>query len=98
MTDQHQYPQHAPHLNVNWFSWLSALTEISTGLVFGFAGLEAVQNRVMSGTLFFDGECGMCTRSRDLLLKWDRSGDLHTEALQSPGAADRLGISPSQLL
>jgi predicted DCC family thiol-disulfide oxidoreductase YuxK len=88
----------APHPNVTWFSWVSALTEISTGLVFGFAGLEAVQNRVMSGTLFFDGECGMCTRSHDLLLKWDRSGELHTEALQSPGVADRLGISPSHLL
>ncbi len=88
----------APHTNVTWFSWVSALTEISTGLVFGLAGVEAVQNRLMTGTLFFDGECGMCTRSHELLLRWDRSGELRTEALQSPGAAERLGISPSQLL
>ena len=52
----------------------------------------------MSGTLFFDGACGMCTRSRDLLLKLNRTGDLKTEALQSAGAAERLGIPASRLL
>jgi len=52
----------------------------------------------MSGTLFFDGACGMCTRSRGLLLKLNRTGELHTEPLQGAGAADRLGISPSELL
>ncbi len=88
----------APHPNVTWFSWGSALTEISTGLIFGFTGLEAMQNRFMTGTLFFDGECGMCTRSHDLLLKWDRSGELHTEPLQSSGVGERLGISQSHLL
>jgi predicted DCC family thiol-disulfide oxidoreductase YuxK len=51
-----------------------------------------------AGTLFFDGTCGMCTRSRDLLLKMDRTGNLQTEALQSPGAAQRLGIAPTSLL
>ena len=50
------------------------------------------------GTLFFDGACGMCTRSRDLLLKMDRTGKLRTEALQSPGAAQRLSIAPTSLL
>ena len=50
------------------------------------------------GTLFFDGACGMCTRSRDLLLKMDRTGKLRTETLQSPGAAQRLGIAPTSLL
>jgi predicted DCC family thiol-disulfide oxidoreductase YuxK len=40
----------------------------------------------------------MCTRSRDLLLRMDRAGNLHTEALQSPGAAQRLGIAPTSLL
>jgi predicted DCC family thiol-disulfide oxidoreductase YuxK len=50
------------------------------------------------GILFFDGACGMCTRSRDLLLKMDRTGKLRTEALQSPGAAQRLGIAPTSLL
>ncbi len=51
-----------------------------------------------TGILFFDGACGMCTRSRNLLLKFDRTGNLQTETLQSPGAAQRLGIAPSQLL
>ncbi len=40
----------------------------------------------------------MCTRSRDLLLKIDRTGNLQTEALQSPGTAQRLGIAPTSLL
>ena len=52
----------------------------------------------MSGVLFFDGACGMCTRSRDYLLKLNRTGDLETEPLQSAGAAERLGISPARLM
>ncbi|MDT5083980.1 MAG: hypothetical protein QOJ61_1023, partial [Mycobacterium sp.] len=32
----------------------------------------------MNGTLFFDGACGMCTRSRDFLLKLDRTGNVQT--------------------
>ncbi len=87
-----------PHINVTWLSWLSAVTEIGTGLLFAFAGIEMVNNRVMSGTLFFDGACGMCTRSHDVLVKLNRTGELRTEVLQSPGAADRLGIDPSRLL
>jgi predicted DCC family thiol-disulfide oxidoreductase YuxK len=55
-------------------------------------------NAEPAGTLFFDGACGMCTRSRDLLLKFDRTGNLQTEPLQSPGAAQRLGIAPATLL
>jgi predicted DCC family thiol-disulfide oxidoreductase YuxK len=51
-----------------------------------------------TGTLFFDGACGMCTRSRDLLLRVNRAGKLQTEALQSHGAAQRLGIAPTELL
>ena len=51
-----------------------------------------------AGTLFFDGACGMCTRSRDFLLKFDRTGRLRTETLQSPGTAERLGIEPASLL
>jgi hypothetical protein len=30
-----------PHINVTWFSWFSALTEIGTGIVFAFAGIRA---------------------------------------------------------
>lgn len=52
----------------------------------------------MSGTLFFDGQCGMCTRSRDFLLKMNRTGDLQTEPLQGAGTAQRLGIPSAQLL
>jgi predicted DCC family thiol-disulfide oxidoreductase YuxK len=51
-----------------------------------------------AGTLFFDGACGMCTRSRDLLLSWNRTGNVQTEPLQSPGTAERLGIAPARLL
>jgi predicted DCC family thiol-disulfide oxidoreductase YuxK len=53
---------------------------------------------VNAGTLFFDGACGMCTRSRDLLLRFNRTGNVQTETLQSPGAAQRLGIAPASLL
>jgi predicted DCC family thiol-disulfide oxidoreductase YuxK len=52
----------------------------------------------MPGILFFDGECGMCTRSEELLMRLNRTGNLHTEPLQRPGAAERLGIQPSNLL
>ena len=52
----------------------------------------------MSGTLYFDGNCGMCTRARNLLLKFDRTGDLRTEPLQTAGLADRLGVPESRLL
>jgi predicted DCC family thiol-disulfide oxidoreductase YuxK len=50
------------------------------------------------GVLFFDGACGMCTRSRDFLLKLDRTGDLQTEPLQRAGTAERLGISHERLM
>ena len=50
------------------------------------------------GVLFFDGACGMCTRSRDFLLKLNRSGDLQTEPLQRAGTAQRLGVSPEDLM
>lgn len=51
-----------------------------------------------SGVLFFDGACGMCTRSRDVLLKLNRTGRLETQPLQSPGTAERLGITPDRLM
>lgn len=34
-----------PHTNVTWFSWLSAITEIGTGLVYGFVGIRALRDR-----------------------------------------------------
>ena len=30
-----------PHINVSWFSWFSAVSEIGTGIVFAIAGLRA---------------------------------------------------------
>ena len=48
--------------------------------------------------MFFDGNCGMCTRSRNFLLRLNRTGDLRTEPLQTAGAAERLGIAPSSLM
>jgi predicted DCC family thiol-disulfide oxidoreductase YuxK len=52
----------------------------------------------VDGTLFFDGQCGMCTRTRNILVKLDRTGQLKTEPLQRPGTAERLGIPASRLL
>ncbi len=52
----------------------------------------------MTGILFFDGQCGMCTRARDFLLKLNRTGDLQTEPLQGNGVAERLGIPAARLL
>ena len=51
-----------------------------------------------TGTLFFDGACGMCTRSKDFLLRFDRTGKIHTEPLQGAGVAERLGVAPENLL
>jgi hypothetical protein len=34
-----------PHTNVTWFSWLSAVAEIGTGIVFGLVGIRAVHDR-----------------------------------------------------
>ncbi|MGE2727172.1 thiol-disulfide oxidoreductase DCC family protein [Mycolicibacterium pulveris] len=57
-----------------------------------------MDTETMNGVLFFDGRCGMCTRARNLLLKFDRTGELTTEPLQGAGAAQRLGIPESRLL
>ncbi|HEY5844620.1 MAG TPA: DUF393 domain-containing protein [Mycobacterium sp.] len=51
----------------------------------------------MDGVLFFDGHCGMCTRTRNGLVRLDRSGALRTEPIQAPGAADRLGVPADRL-
>jgi predicted DCC family thiol-disulfide oxidoreductase YuxK len=52
----------------------------------------------MDGVLFFDGACGMCTRSRNFLVKLDRTGNLKTEPFQRAGTAERLGISADRLV
>ena len=51
----------------------------------------------MTGILFFDGVCGMCTRARNFLVRHDRTGDLHTEPFQAAGTAERLGITESRM-
>ena len=51
----------------------------------------------MSGVLFFDGNCGPCTRFRNFLLKLDRTGLLRTEPLQRAGTAQRLGVPAERL-
>ncbi len=52
----------------------------------------------MAGTLFFDGNCGMCTRARDFLVRHNRTGNLETEPLQAPNVAERLGVPGDRLL
>ncbi|WP_101946868.1 thiol-disulfide oxidoreductase DCC family protein [Mycobacterium sp. 3519A] len=52
----------------------------------------------MNGVLFFDGACGMCTRSVYFLVRHDRTGNVVTEPLQSPGVAARLGIRDDEVL
>src|SRR3981189_1732760 len=52
----------------------------------------------MSGVLFFDGACGMCTRAHDFLVRHDRTGNLETEPLQGQGVAERLGVPDDRLL
>jgi predicted DCC family thiol-disulfide oxidoreductase YuxK len=52
----------------------------------------------MSGVLFFDGACGMCTRWVYFLVEHDRTGNVETAPLQSPGVAERLGIPDDRLL
>lgn len=57
-----------------------------------------VQTQVMAGTLYFDGNCGMCTRAVYFIEKLDRAGQLRTAPLQSDGVAERLGVSGARLL
>jgi predicted DCC family thiol-disulfide oxidoreductase YuxK len=51
----------------------------------------------MSGTLYFDGGCGMCTRARDFLVRLDRTGELETAPFQGPGVAALLGVSEERM-
>lgn len=51
----------------------------------------------MSGVLYFDGNCGMCTRSVNALMTRQRTGELHVAPFQRPGTAERLGVQVDQL-
>ncbi|WP_445167393.1 thiol-disulfide oxidoreductase DCC family protein [Mycolicibacterium sp. Dal123E01] len=52
----------------------------------------------MDGVFIFDGNCGMCTRARNGILRLNRTGRLRSEPMQQPGTADRVGVSPATLL
>lgn len=52
----------------------------------------------MHGVLVFDGRCGVCTRAVNLLARWNRTGMLRIEPMQSPGMADRLGVTDDRML
>lgn len=38
-----------PRTNVTWFSWLSAVAEIGTGLLFGYLGMRSLRVRPKAG-------------------------------------------------
>jgi len=38
-----------PRINVTWFSWLTAVAEIGTAVIFGFAGLRSLRGRSEAG-------------------------------------------------
>ncbi|OBF60224.1 thiol-disulfide oxidoreductase [Mycobacterium sp. 852002-50816_SCH5313054-b] len=52
----------------------------------------------VDGVLLFDGNCGMCTRARNGLLRLNRTGRLRTEPMQKPGTAELVGVSAERLL
>jgi predicted DCC family thiol-disulfide oxidoreductase YuxK len=52
----------------------------------------------MPGVLVFDGRCGVCTRAVNALARWDRTGTLRIEPMQSPGMAGRLGVTDDRML
>ena len=60
--------------------------------------LLRADNVGMSGTLFFDGNCGMCTRAVYFIVRLNRSGELRTEPLQADGVAERLHVPEATLL
>ena len=46
----------------------------------------------MGGVLYFDGNCGMCTRSVHALASRQRTGDLQIAPFQKAGTAALLGV------
>jgi hypothetical protein len=61
---------YGPRINVTWFSWLTAVAEIGAGLVLGYVGLRAGQNKpaVNSGSNHLgeqgnNGGCGIAQTS-----------------------------------
>ena len=40
-------------------------------------------------TVIYDGQCKVCTRSVELLTKWDRNHDLEMTPSQTPGVREK---------
>jgi predicted DCC family thiol-disulfide oxidoreductase YuxK len=51
----------------------------------------------MGGTLIFDGNCGFCTRSRNVLVRLDRRHRVSTVPFQGRGVAEHSGVSQDEL-
>jgi predicted DCC family thiol-disulfide oxidoreductase YuxK len=51
----------------------------------------------VEGTVVFDGDCGFCTRGRDLLVRLDRHSRVRTVPFQRPGVPGSTGLSSEQL-
>lgn len=51
----------------------------------------------MSGVLYFDGGCGMCTRAVTRIARMDRTGDVEIRPFQRPGTAELLGVSEERM-
>ena len=51
----------------------------------------------MGGTLIFDGECGFCTGSRNVLARLDRRHRISTVPFQQPGVPENAGVGRDEL-
>lgn len=73
-----------PHLNVTWFSWLSALAEIGTGAIFGAVGLAGLRevNHARNSVL------------RRRVRNMHQGCGFDPEARSSRAAADRTAAGP----
>jgi predicted DCC family thiol-disulfide oxidoreductase YuxK len=61
------------------------------------AGTAGAHNRGMSGVLYFDGVCGMCTRAVRWIDARDRTGGVEIRPFQQPGTAALLGVSDEHM-
>ncbi|SRX94024.1 hypothetical protein MSP7336_02271 [Mycobacterium shimoidei] len=73
-----------PHINVTWFSWLSALTEIGTGVIFGVVGIARLRE---------------VNNARDSVLRrrvrnMHQGGGFDPETRSDRSAADRTAAGP----
>jgi predicted DCC family thiol-disulfide oxidoreductase YuxK len=51
----------------------------------------------MSGVLYFDGVCGMCTRAVTALSRLDRAGAVEIRPFQETGVAELLGLTEARM-